>query len=119
MRQQSLRLLLAPPFGDGTLTPMLASLFGLIHGFGNGITQMSFKAVPAKFFGRTHLGAIGGVLSTLNMASTAVGPLVVGVSYDILGSYRAVVRVIGLCTACFAFAVLGMRVPTRSRAAVS
>ena len=111
-------LVLSSP-GGATLTPTLAMLFGVLHGFGNGATSLTFRAAPAIFFGRRHLGAIGGLLSMLNLGSTAVGPLLVGASYDLLGSYVVCLRAIALCTGLFAFLCLGMHAPprpTRARA---
>ena len=105
-------LLLSPPLGL-KLSPQLAALFGVLHGFGNGTTALIFKAAPASFFGRRHLGAIGGCLSTLNVGSTAIGPLLVGASFDLLGSYTACVRGISAATAVMAFMCLGMHPPVR------
>jgi len=88
----------------------------VLHGLGNGTTALIFKGTPAIFFGRRHLGAISGCLSTLNVGSTAIGPLLVGASFDVLGSYTLCVRGIAVATAGMALLVLGMRPPVREAA---
>ena len=52
-------LLLAPP--DGVpFTPGRGAAFGVVHGVMNGLCNAVFRTAPARFFGRTHLGAIMG-----------------------------------------------------------
>ena len=79
------------------------------------VTSIVFKATPAKFYGRAHLGAISGVLSMLNVGSTAIGPLLVGASFDQIGSYHGCIQAIAVLTFATAFACLQMRAPTRQR----
>lgn len=38
-------------------------------------------------FGLSHLGAIRGVVAAIGVASTAFGPLVFSIGYDLTGSY--------------------------------
>ena len=48
------------------------------------------NVIWAKFYGRLHLGSITGVTTTLMVASSALGPMPLGVARDILGSYTVV-----------------------------
>lgn len=67
------------------------------------------------FFGRPHLGSIQGLLQTSNVASTAVGPLIVGVAHDALGDYSPIVLAIGGINICLGAAgALFLRVPSRA-----
>lgn len=53
----------------------------------------------ARYFGRLHLGKIRGVLMTLNVALSSLGPLMVGVTRDWRGDF-------GFALAVFALAPL-------------
>ena len=77
-----------------TLTPSRTVAIAVAWGFAMGLGKATFAVCPAKFYGRRHLGAIQGLLQTTNVASTAVGPLIVGVAHDVLGTYRPIVRTI-------------------------
>lgn len=61
-----------------------AITFGL--GMGNfGLLQ---GVVYPRFFGRTHLGAISGLSQSLIVLASAVGPLLLSLSFEWLGGYR-------------------------------
>ena len=108
-------LLLAPP--EGVLfTPALAVTFGVVHGFANGLCNAVFRTAPAYFFGRAHLGSIIGMLSSVNLAGTAMGPLVIGASFDVFGSYRGCLRCVGAVNAGFSIAAWFMTMPVRTPA---
>lgn len=55
----------------------------------------------------------------LNVGSTAIGPLLVGGSLDVFGSYTLCVRGIALCTAGFAVLSLSMHPPVKPAASGS
>lgn len=107
--------LLSQPLGMA-LTPATAVVFGVVHGLGNGASSCTFKAAPAIFFGRDHLGEISGVLAALNLLSTAVGPLLIGASFDALGSYSLCLRWLAATTAGFALVSPLMTAPTKGTA---
>jgi hypothetical protein len=44
----------------------------------------------ARFFGVLHLGKIRGTMSTVNVGASSLGPLLFGVSRDMLGSHDAI-----------------------------
>lgn len=68
--------------------PMLVygALLGITQGF-NGAIKSS---VNAYYFGRKHIGAIKGLASTISVAGTAAGPLVVALGFEALGGYAPV-----------------------------
>ena len=88
-------------------------MFGVVHGLGNGCCSAVFKVAPAKFFGRKHIGQIGGVLQALNMGSTAIGPLMVGSAKDLFGNYSGMLRAISLVTAGYGLLALALTEPKR------
>lgn len=56
----------------------------LVFGFGN----VFDGAVWISVFGRQHQGAIRGFTTTLLIAGTSLGPILLGFSYDYFGSYQ-------------------------------
>lgn len=46
--------------------------------------------VFAHYFGRRHLGSVKGMVTTLMVVGSALGPLVLGLGYDAFGDYRLV-----------------------------
>ena len=75
-----------------------------------------FKVCPARFFGRAHLGSIQGVLQTTNVASTGLGPLIIGLAHDASGSYSPIL--IGLASTMCVLGALGtlfLKTPRRPK----
>ena len=74
--------------------------------FGLGLSGM-FVVVPsawADYYGRRSLGAIRGVTLTAQTGGAAIGPVLTGGLYDILGDYR--IAFAALALACFAGAIM-------------
>lgn len=71
-------------------TETAAWVFGLGWGVQNGLEMLVMGVIFANYFGRQHLGAIAGFASTLLVASSALGPMPIGVARDMLGSYQSV-----------------------------
>jgi MFS transporter, OFA family, oxalate/formate antiporter len=62
------------------------SLLGLMQGM-NGIIQ---SGVYAYYFGRSHLGSISGLATTIAVAGTAFGPVLFALGFEQFGSYAPV-----------------------------
>jgi predicted outer membrane lipoprotein len=62
------------------------SLLGLMQGM-NGVIQ---AGVYAHYFGRSHLGSISGLATTITVAGTAFGPVLFAVGYERFGSYAPI-----------------------------
>jgi len=69
--------------------PGLSILFGVLLGFTFGMMRTVSAISWARYFGRLHLGAIGGASATILSASSAFGPMVMGIARDQLGSYNS------------------------------
>jgi len=68
----------------GPLIYVMGAFQGLSQAF-----LMSVNAVVwVRYFGRTHLGKIKGTTTTTMVAGSAIGPLMVDGSFDLIGSYR-------------------------------
>ncbi len=68
-------------------TPALASLAGAAMGFAQGVYFSSTQPLWARYFGRRHLGKIRGVVMSLMVAASSLGPLIAGVGRDVSGSF--------------------------------
>ncbi len=71
----------------------VALLFGVIMGASSGLGQAVGGVIFAKYFGRLHLGTITGVVSSILVASSALGPMPMGVARDLMGSYATVLQI--------------------------
>ncbi|NEO26418.1 MAG: MFS transporter, partial [Kamptonema sp. SIO4C4] len=79
-------LLLAVRVNSSELMLLYGVLLGLMQGM-NGLLQ---AGVYAYYFGRSHLGAISGLATTIAIGGTAFGPILFALSFDQLGSYAPV-----------------------------
>ncbi len=67
--------------------------YGLLLGLRTGMFGSLQGNVFAYYFGRRHLGSIKGWVSTALVVGSAIGPLLFGLGYDLLGSYTLTVVV--------------------------
>ena len=68
--------------------------YGAVLGATMGANGAVSGAVYAKYFGRKHLGAIKGFASTMTVAGSALGPLVLALGNDLMGGYGVVLAVV-------------------------
>jgi MFS family permease len=65
-------------------------MFSLLFGTANGLLTIVRGGLVPVYFGRTHVGRIGGVMSTLGQLSRAAAPLLVAWLLLVLPGYREV-----------------------------
>ncbi len=82
---QAAALVLATVVGPGG-----ALLYGATLGIASGIRGAVSGSTYAYYFGRRHIGAIKGFATTLNVAGTAIGPLLFAIGRDLTGTYAGV-----------------------------
>ena len=70
-------------FGAATWLPTGYLIFGLSQG----LMGSAANTLWARYFGRTHVGKIRGSVATATIAGSALGPFVMGLSFDSYGSY--------------------------------
>lgn len=70
--------------------PWLLAIFALGYGWTLGSGTVFDGAVWTNLFGRKHQGAIRGFITTALVTGTAIGPILFGLSFDLLGSYNPV-----------------------------
>lgn len=71
-------------------------LYGVLLGSMQGMSQALQSTVYGYYFGRIHFGAIKGLATTVMVAGTAAGPLLLAVGLDLSGSYRPVLAISAL-----------------------
>ena len=59
-----------------------------LYGFGFGGTIPISESLWVSYFGRAHIGAVRGVAQPLTVIGPTVAPVLVGVAYDLQGSYQ-------------------------------
>lgn len=64
--------------------------YGVVLGGMQGMNQAIQSTVYGHYFGRLHFGAIKGMATTVMVAGTAVGPLLLAFGFDQNGSYQPV-----------------------------
>lgn len=77
-------------------TALSVQAAGVVLGAAQGLYLGVSQPLWARYFGRRHLGKIRGVLSTVNIGSSSVGPLLFGLCRDSLGSFDAAMSVAAL-----------------------
>src|SRR5690606_25281021 len=65
-------------------------VYGALLGTAQGVSGAVKASAHAHYFGRKHIGAIKGFASTVSVAATAAGPLVVSLGLDAVGAYAPV-----------------------------
>jgi len=84
----------------------------LLNGLALGGNFVMRPLIVANYFGRDHLGAIGGVMRPLQIAGSATGPLAVAALFDITGDWHVA---FGLVIALWAASALSIAVAAPPR----
>ncbi len=69
-------------------SPMHAFFLGVLMGLTSGMFRVIDSTIWAKYFGRLHLGSIKGAAMISIIGCTALGPYILGLSFDYLDSYN-------------------------------
>lgn len=93
---------------------LTAGLFGLGQTFFMTIISTLF----ARYYGRTHLGKIQGIMATMLGGASALGPFVMGFLNDVAGSYDVSLRLFAVIIAVMVPVGLLATPPSRRSAAV-
>lgn len=81
--------------------PWQAILYGGILGLTSGTLMTASAVIWPNYYGRKHLGAIRGVVTSGMVASAALGPLPFGLLFDLLNNYTVAVLIFtGLPAVC-------------------
>lgn len=77
---------------DITTAIVYAVCFGVL----NGGQMILFGFLWANYFGRKHLGSIQGVGQTIGVVGASLGPLPLGVAFDMFGTYNGALYLLAI-----------------------
>jgi len=102
-----------------TYTPVLLYAFAVVYGVAHGGTFTSVAPLIAEFFGTRAHGQLFGTVVFVGTIAGALGPVVAGGMFDLIGTYRPVFLflILLLALAVFAMTRLAVHEPQRSRSA--
>lgn len=92
---------------DGTTAILYALLFGL----NNAVNMTVFGYIWPRYFGRRHIGTIQGTGQLVGVVGASLGPLPVGLAFDLVGSAGTTLWLLALLPAICAFVALFLRTP--------
>lgn len=92
----------------------LVYAYGVLLGVMQGMSGMLTASVYAHYFGRRYLGEIKGMVTTILVGGTAVGPVLFSVGQDIFGSYQQPIWLLALIPAAIAVTAIFIKPPERS-----
>ena len=90
-----------------------AVVYAIIFGVNNAATITVFSFVWPRYYGRKHLGSIQGTGQMIAVVGASVGPLPLGIAYDLYGTYNGMLLGLALLPAAWAAVVLFLRDPLR------
>lgn len=82
-------------FAVGRTRPVLLG-FALLFGIANGLLTIVRGGLVPEYFGRTHIGRIGGAMSAVGLLARAVAPLAAAWLLLLLPGYRELLGVLAL-----------------------
>ncbi len=73
-----------------------AVLYALVFGLNNAFSMTMFGYIWPRYFGRRHLGSIQGTGQMIGVVGASLGPLPVGLAFDLLGNATWTLRLLAL-----------------------
>ncbi len=77
-------------------SPAMALVYAVLTGISASLFGLSIGVLKPNIFGRRYLGGILGVMVAINVVGSAIGPVVFGAAFDIVGGYREVILISAL-----------------------
>ena len=90
-----------------------AMIYAVVFGLNNGCTMTFFGYMWPRYFGRKHLGTIQGTGQMIGVIGASIGPLPLGISFDLIGSYQEILILLALYPAICGVAALFLRTPAK------
>jgi len=88
-------------------------VYAVGQGASQGLFMVLMQTVWARYFGRVHLGKIRGTVWTATVAGSAVGPPIMGVAKDYLGSFAPAIWLFVVLYGILALAAVFVTPPRR------
>lgn len=92
---------------DAVTSVLYATLFGVTNAF----SMTMFGYVWPRYFGRRHLGSVQGVGQMIAVVGASIGPLPVGVAFDLTGSATVPLRLLAAIPVACMVAAAFLRTP--------
>ncbi|MDH3452150.1 MAG: MFS transporter, partial [Gammaproteobacteria bacterium] len=70
--------------------------YALIFGLNNAFSMTMFGYIWPRYFGRRHLGAIQGTGQMIGVVGASLGPLPVGIAFDLFGDATWTIRLLAI-----------------------
>ena len=96
-----------------------ALLYAVVFGLNNAVSLTLFSFLWPHYFGRRHLGSIQGAGQMIGVVGASLGPLPLGIAFDLLGSYDETLWVMAILPVICAVLALFLREPTANTVAKS
>lgn len=110
----SMLLLASAMLSVPLVTPgIVAALYGMAVGAAGSSARTLEAASFPQLFGIPHLGAIRGVVTSISVASSALGPLALSLGHDLTGSYVQVLLILLILP--LGVAIFGLLAPVPQR----
>jgi len=90
-----------------------AMIYAVVFGLNNGCTMTFFGYMWPRYFGRKHLGTIQGTGQMIGVIGASIGPLPLGISFDLIGSYQEILILLALYPAICGVAAVFLRTPKK------
>ncbi len=88
-----------------------AIVYAVFFGLNNAFGMTIFGYIWPRYFGRRHIGAIQGTGQLIGIVGASLGPLPVGLAFDLTGSADATLRLLALLPFLCAGMALFLRTP--------
>jgi MFS family permease len=89
-------------------------VFSVVFGLANAALQSHYSFMWPRYFGRRHLGSIQGAAQTIGVVGASIGPLPLGLAFDLFGSYTGALYLLAVLPVVCAFMLLFLRPPNLS-----
>jgi MFS family permease len=89
-----------------------AVLYAMLFGINNACFMTMFGYLWPRYFGRRHLGSILGTTQMIGVVGSSLGPLPVGLAFDLVGSATNTLRLLAFLPLACAVAAMFLCTPT-------
>lgn len=88
-----------------------AIAYAILFGINNAFSMTMFGYLMPRYFGRRHLGSLQGTGQMVAVVGASLGPLPVGLAFDLLDSASLTLRLLAVLPVLCAIAALFLRTP--------
>lgn len=85
--------------------------FSVVFGLANAGLQSHYTYLWPRYFGRRHLGSIQGTAKTMGVIGASIGPLPLGIAFDVYGGYSGMLYALAVIPIVCAGMLVYLRPP--------